>query len=127
MQTNANVINWFEIPADDFKRAKKFYETIFEIIIPEQTTGDYTQGFFPYQMGSGKLSGAIVKGPNRIPAKDGALIYFNGNPDLNLPLGKIEKAGGKILVPKTQITPEVGYMAIFIDSEGNKVAIHSQN
>lgn len=127
MQTNANVINWFEVPVTDFKRAKKFYETIFEIIIPEQKMGGYTMGFFPYQMGSGKLSGAIVQGEHRIPAKDGALIYFNANPDLGLPLGKIEKAGGKILVPKTQISPEIGFFAIFIDCEGNKLALHSQN
>lgn len=126
MQTNANVLNWFEVPVTDFKRAKKFYETIFEINMAEHSMGGYMMGFFPYEMGSGKLSGAIVHGEHRVPAKDGALIYFNANPDLSSSLSRIEKAGGKILVPKTQIGPEIGFFALFIDTEGNKMALHSQ-
>lgn len=126
MQTNANVLNWFEVPAADFQRAKKFYEDIFEINIAGHSMGGYLMGFFPYEMGSGKLSGAIVHGEHRIPSKDGALIYFNANPDLSTTLNRIEKAGGKILVPKTQISPEIGFFALFIDSEGNKMALHSQ-
>ena len=126
MQKNVNVLNWFEIPVTDFKRAKKFYETIFEITMPEHSMGGYMMGFFPYEMGSGKLSGAIVQGEHRIPAKEGSLIYFNANPDLSDALGRIEKAGGKIFVPKTQISPEIGFFALFTDTEGNKVALHSQ-
>ncbi len=127
MEKNANVINWFEVPAVDFKRAKLFYENIFEISIPEHSAGGNTMGFFPYEMGSGKLSGAIVMGENRIPSNEGALLYFNANPDLSNTLARIEKAGGKILVPKTQISPEVGFFAIFFDTEGNKMALHSQH
>jgi len=59
------------------------------------------------------------------PSADGAVIYLNGNPDLSVPLGKIEEAGGHVVMPKTLINDEIGYMAFFIDTEGNKVALHS--
>lgn len=58
-------------------------------------------------------------------ATDGPLVYLNGNPDLQRVLDKVEKAGGKVVVPKTQISPEYGYMAVFIDTEGNRNALHS--
>src|SRR5688572_24630307 len=126
MEKAANVLNWFEIPVKDFARAKKFYETVFNIEMSEHQMGPYKMGFFPYEMGSGKLSGAIIHGEGYEPSDKGALIYLNGNPDLADPLSRVEKAGGKIVLPKMQITPEIGHQAYIIDTEGNKVAIHSQ-
>jgi len=127
MEQNTNVLNWFEIPVSDFNRAKKFYETIFDIQMQDMPMGDIEMSFFPYNPGSGKLSGAICKGEMYKPGSNGGpLIYFNGNPDLQAALSKVESAGGKVLMPKTEITPEIGYFAIFMDSEGNTVALHSQ-
>jgi len=60
------------------------------------------------------------------PSNDGAKIYLNGNPDLANALSKIEAAGGKIVMPKTKISDDIGYMAFFNDTEGNTVALHSQ-
>ena len=119
-----NMINWFEIPATDFDRAKMFYEKIFDAKIEAQDMMGFKMGFFPYF--EGKVSGAIVKGEGYAPNMAGALVYFNGNPDLNTVLNRVAGAGGKVLVPKTQITPEIGHFAIFTDCEGNKVALHSQ-
>ena len=82
--------------------------------------------FFPYEPGSGKLSGALVQGPMHKPSGDGVKIYLNGNPDLSVALAKIEKAGGKITMPKTKIGDDIGFMAFFVDTEGNTVALHSQ-
>lgn len=53
------------------------------------------------------------------------LVYLNANPDVQLVLDRIVAAGGKILVPKTEISPEIGYMGVFMDSEGNRVALHA--
>jgi predicted enzyme related to lactoylglutathione lyase len=53
------------------------------------------------------------------------LIYLNGNPDVQNILDKVEAAGGKISMPKTEISPEYGHMALFIDTEGNRIGIHS--
>ncbi|HEY0030606.1 MAG TPA: VOC family protein [Bacteroidia bacterium] len=125
MEKNANVINWFEIPVTDLTRAKKFYETIMDITMSENRMGPLNMGFFPYEMGSGKLSGALVEGEGYKPSSEGALIYLNCNPDLSLALNKIENAGGKTLLPKTEIGPGLGFMAFFLDTEGNKVGLHS--
>jgi predicted enzyme related to lactoylglutathione lyase len=81
--------------------------------------------FFPYDPGSGKASGALVQSDMHVPSSEGAVIYLNGNPDLQEVLSKVESAGGQIVMPKTQISQDVGYMAFFTDTEGNKVALHS--
>ena len=64
----------------------------------------------------------IVSKPS---ATDGPLIYLNGNPDVQKVLDKVEHAGGKIMVPKTMISPEFGFMAVILDTEGNRIALHS--
>ncbi len=125
-----NAINWFEIPVADFDRAKKFYETIFSYQMPENQMGQSRMGFFLYDFKAGKVGGAIVYNPELyIPNDKGTLVYLNCQPDLQIVLDKVETAGGKILTPKTIISPEqnLGYQALITDSEGNKVALHSMN
>lgn len=127
MTTKENALNWFEIPAADISRAKKFYETVFGIKMDQVEQMGMQMAFFPTEDMNGKVSGSLVQGPMHKPSTDGAKIYLNGNPDLSNALGKIEKAGGKIIMPKTKISDEIGHMAFFIDSEGNNVALHSNN
>ncbi|MBK9177679.1 MAG: VOC family protein, partial [Flavobacteriales bacterium] len=74
---------------------------------------------------NGKVGGAIVKSGMHKPSKEGTLVYLNANPDLAESLGRVEKAGGKVLMPKTHISDDIGYMAFFMDTEGNAVAMHS--
>lgn len=125
MKATENALNWFEISVSDINRAKKFYESVFGIQMPEQEMMGMKMAFFPAEDMNGKVSGGLVQGPMHKPSTDGAKIYFNGNPDLSVALGKIEKAGGKITMPKTKVSDEIGHMAFFIDSEGNNVALHS--
>lgn len=110
---NTNALNWFEIPVTDTARAKKFYEAIFDIKMDTQEMMGMEMTFFPYDMESqnGKVSGALVKGQMHKPGLDGSVIYLNANPSIQQVLSKIEAAGGKILMPKTQITEDIGYMA----------------
>lgn len=118
-----NLINWFEIPATNFDRAVGFYKCILELEIQETEMFGTKMGFFP---SDGKnVSGAIVQGDDYQPSKEGVLLYFNGGENLQIILDRIEKYNGKIIVPKTQISPEMGYFGMFIDTEGNKLAIHS--
>lgn len=121
-----NAISWFEIPATDLARAQKFYETILGISMSPLDLQNIKMRMFPIegQMGVG---GAVVDsgGFHRPSATDGPLIYLNANPDVQLVLDKVEKAGGQILVPKTMISPEYGHMGVFLDTEGNRIAIHS--
>lgn len=127
MTSQANALNWFEISVSDIKRAVTFYETIFGIEMPVQEMMGMQMANFPSEDMNGKVSGALVQGPMHKPSADGAKIYLNGNPDLANALSRIEAAGGKILMPKTKISDEIGYMAFFTDSEGNTVALHSNN
>ncbi len=122
-----NAISWFEIPAIDLGRAQKFYETIFNIQMIPFDTPNFQMRMFPVEDMMTGIGGAISKaeGFYKPSATDGPLVYLNGNPDLQNVLDKIEAAGGKIVVPKTQISPEYGYMAVFTDTEGNRVALHS--
>jgi len=127
MKDQGNALNWFEISVQDLDRAKKFYETIFDIVMPVQDMGGALMAFFPYAPGSGKVSGALVKGPSHTPSKDGAKIYLNGNPNLDTALSLVEGSGGKVLEPKFKISDEVGFMAWFSDTEGNVLALHSNH
>lgn len=124
MDISVNILNWFEISVSNITRAKKFYETIFSVQLEESDMMGMKMAMFPYDMG-GKVSGALVQSEMHKPSTDGAKIYFNGNPDLDTALSKVDAAGGKITMPKTKISDDVGYMAFFIDTEGNGVALHS--
>lgn len=123
-----NAINWFEIPAQDIDRAKTFYETIFGFRMPDLDIGDgLKMALFPAE--SGTVGGALIQ--NQVfykPSKtNGPLIYLNANPDLQQVLDKVEGAGGEVSIPKRIISDENGYMAIIIDTEGNRIALHSNN
>lgn len=120
-----NLINWFEIPAIDFERAVFFYKTILKVDIKETELFGTKMGFFPTD--GTNVSGAIVQGEDYTPSTNGILAYLNGGNDLQTVLNKVETNHGKILVPKTQISPEMGYFGLFIDTEGNKMAVHSIN
>ncbi len=121
-----HAISWFEIPAADLDRATKFYETIFGFTMQPLDFPNIRMRMFPLEDMMG-IGGAIVDsgGFHKPSATDGPLIYLNANPDVQLILEKVEAAGGKIMVPKTQISPEYGDMAVIIDTEGNRIAFHS--
>jgi uncharacterized protein len=120
-----NLINWFEIPAKDIGRAKEFYHRILGLELTETEMFGTKMAFFPTD--GSNVSGAIVQGDDYSPSTEGALVYLNGGKDLGAALSKVESAGGKVIVPKTQISPEMGYFAMFFDTEGNKIALHSPN
>ena len=126
MDAQSNNLNWFEVPASDINRAKSFYEKIFEIEMPVQEMMGMKMANFPWEMGSGKAAGALVQGDMHKPSMDGTVIYLNANPDLSNVLERVDGAGGKVIMPKTKITDEIGFMAFFVDSEGNRMALHSQ-
>ncbi len=121
-----NAISWFEIPATDLDRAQKFYETIFDIKMMPMDMENIQMRMFPLEDMMG-VGGALCTsgGFHKPSATDGPLIYLNGNPDVEKVLEKVESAGGKIMLPKTEISPEYGFMAVIIDTEGNRIGLHS--
>jgi uncharacterized protein len=125
MSEATNALNWFEIPANNIGRAAKFYETIFEITMHQMEMMGMKMAMFPADSASGKAGGALVQSDMHKPATTGSIIYLNANPDLQLVLNRMEKAGGKIGMPKTLIDEQTGYMAFFTDTEGNYMGLHS--
>jgi len=119
-----NFISWFEIPAYNHYRSVAFYNYIYGIEITTVEINGLAMGFFPAESGIG---GAIVTGPGCIPSEIGPLIYLNGGEDLNNVLCRINEAGGRVLMEKTYISESAGYFALFIDSEGNRLALHSKH
>ena len=117
-------VSWFEIPAVDFHQAVHFYNQIFGIEMVQNITDVNAMAFFPVTNGIG---GAVISGPGSVPSDTGPLIYLNGGKDLSDVLNKVEEAGGRIVMPKTPIGEDAGYFAIFIDCQGNKLALHSKN
>jgi predicted enzyme related to lactoylglutathione lyase len=126
MSAQTNAINWFEIPVTDIDRAKKFYEQIFEIKMDEMEMPGMKYAMFPFAPASGKASGGLAQSEMHKPGMTGSILYLNANPDLQNVLNRIEKAGGKITMQKTSIG-ENGFMAFFNDTEGNNIALHSNN
>ena len=118
----SNAINWFEIPATNLKRAVKFYEEVLEAELQPMESNGLKMAFFPAS--DNGVGGSVKYGDDSKPNPDGTLIYLNGGDDLAKPLSRVEKAGGKILMPKTSIGPN-GFMAHLMDTEGNKIALHS--
>lgn len=121
----ANAINWFEIPASNLNRACNFYGNVLGIDVHVQEIQGMQMGFL--HGGEDGVGGALVEGEGYVPTEAGSLIYLNGGDDLSTPLARVEEAGGAVVLPKTQISEEIGYFAIFKDSEGNRIAFHSPN
>lgn len=121
-----HAISWFEIPALDIDRAQKFYETIFQVTLTPLEVPGLLMRSFPLDDPMEGVGGTIIKTDMHIPsATHGPLLYLNANPDVQIVLDRVEAAGGQVIVPKTEISEEYGFMGVFIDTEGNRIALHS--
>jgi predicted enzyme related to lactoylglutathione lyase len=127
MNTKENSLNWFEIPANDIARARKFYDTIFDITMadPMNEMPGMEMAFFPWEAGSGKATGALVKSDQHTPSAEGTIVYLNANPNMDPVIARVEAAGGSVSAPKMSIG-EHGHIAFIMDTEGNKIGLHSE-
>ena len=117
------LINWFDIPVEDIERAGKFYGTILDVELNHLETPDFVMKWFPAPS-LAESEGGLIQGGGRKPSRDGTVVYFNGGTDLDTILSRVEAAGGRIEMPKTG-DDSSGYVAFFIDTEGNKIGLHS--
>jgi len=125
-----NTIYWVEIPVLHFERAKKFYETVFAIeieLVPNTRGKEGKYGIFPLDPAALGGGAAIIEGEGYMPSAKGALPYIDRGEDLAIPLARVEEAGGTIVKPKSENGGRKGFIAIFIDTEGNKIGLHSNN
>jgi uncharacterized protein len=128
MATQTHAINWFEIPVSDFDRAKHFYETIFAYKMNDRQVGNARMGFLQHDMEGEGRGGAIVYDPAfYTPSANGTLVYLNCEPNIQKVIDRVIPAGGQILQNKTQVavTQDLGYWALIMDTEGNRIALHA--
>jgi predicted enzyme related to lactoylglutathione lyase len=118
-----NLISIVEIPTVNFTRAVRFYQAIMGIHIEQVDMDGVQMGLFPG--GDNAVSVALIGGGGYKPSADGTIVYLNAGDDLQIMLNKIEANGGKVLIPKTAIAPEMGFYAMFLDTEGAKLGLHS--
>ena len=145
MRLSRHVAPWFEIPVTDMERAMKFYSHVLDVELKAFKFGIHTVAEIPSASGlrsggdadddisndSGVggadiVDGMLVCGRKYVPGENGVLLYLNGGPDLAVPLGRVEEAGGEVLTPKMPVGSR-RYVAIFKDTEGNRIAFHQYN
>ena len=128
MEQKNNVVGWFEIPVKDMDRAVKFYETFLGFQLQREKLGSLDMAWFPWiQTGHGAAGSLVYASTAYKPSKNGTLVYFTAHSgDLNNELSRVEKAGGKVIQKKTLITEEIGNKAVLLDTEGNRIALHSR-
>jgi predicted enzyme related to lactoylglutathione lyase len=128
MDQKNNVVGWFEIPVHDMERAMKFYQTVFGLTLERHILGPLDMAWFPaVQNGAGAAGSLVHHATAYKPSTDGTLVYFTAHSgDLSQELARVEGAGGKVLLGKRLIKEDIGYMALLIDTEGNRIAMHSR-
>ena len=128
MTKNPHTISWFEVPVTSISRATDFYETVFQTSLNKEEFQGTKMAIFPSSGDKNTFTvhGALVEGEGYTPSQTGPLLYFNAGSDLTETLNKVEASGGKVTLPKTSIG-EHGFMAHLIDTEGNRIALYSQN
>jgi uncharacterized protein len=119
----SSVINWFDIPARDFDRAVRFYETVLACKLHQENMLGAQMAIFA--AAPGEATGAIMAREGVTPGPGGTTIYLKAGADLAPALARVPAAGGQVVFPKTFIKEGFGYFAIMIDSEGNAVGLHS--
>ena len=113
---------WFEIPAHDLTRAQRFYEQVTGASLKRETFGPAEMAVFPHKKPGS--SGAIMKGAGFTPSESGTIVYI-GLDDIKPLLSKVEKAGGAVVLPRTELPGGIGFFAQIRDTEGNRVGVFS--
>jgi len=121
----SNPVVYFEIPVNDIDRAIKFYQSVLQFDFEKEEIDGNQMALFPFVEKNSGISGALAKGEIYKPTKDGVLIYFKTE-NIDGTLKLVVANGGKILYPKTS-NGDLGSVAEFEDSEGNRIALHQSN
>ena len=121
MTAAPNPVPYFEIPVTDLDRAVAFYSAVFGYDFTRETVDGYEMALFPYDPNGHGASGALAKGDVYVPSKTGPILYFRVA-DIDSVLARAAAQGGKILYPKKSIG-DLGFVAEFEDSEGNRIAL----
>ncbi|MNR78095.1 Glyoxalase-like domain protein [compost metagenome] len=122
MQTK---INWFEIPSSDFARATRFYETLFDTSLRIEPGNAELMQMAVFTDPVGICCGCVTHSEHQLPSSSGTMIYLDAGPSIDTVIQRITLAGGKVYLPKTQLPDDIGYIAHFVDTEGNLIGLHA--
>ncbi len=118
-----DAISWFEIPATDLARAKRFYETVLAAELRSETMGPHQLAVFPYAAPG--VGGCVIAGEGLRPSAEGNVVYLQAGSSIKAALGRVQRAGGKIALDATALPDGMGVFAHIIDTEGNRVGLHA--
>jgi predicted enzyme related to lactoylglutathione lyase len=121
--TQHHAVNWFEIPVHDIDRAQAFYERVLSAPLHRESMGPHTLAVFPYD--DNAVGGCLMAGSGVEPSAEGALVYLNAKPSLDVVLARVEAAGGRITTPKVALPGDMGVFAHITDTEGNRLGLHA--
>ena len=113
---------WFDIPVAELDRARDFYSAVLGVGVAKETFGETSFCVIDHEDGNG---GCLVINPDNVSQR-GALLYLNTDGRIRDALAQAEKHGGSIIEPLHSIGPH-GFRAIVLDSEGNRIALHSRD
>jgi predicted enzyme related to lactoylglutathione lyase len=119
-----NPVGWFEIYVQDMARARKFYETVFEVKLEKLPAPDIELWAFPMSMERTGAGGALVRMEGFAPGGNSVLVYFSCE-DCAVEASRVKQAGGRIQKEKMPIG-EYGFIALVFDTEGNMLGLHSR-
>ena len=112
---------WFDIPVADLDRAQKFYSGVLAINVAKEQFGEISFCVLEHAEGNG---GCLIERPEEVSGKSGILVYLNADGRLRDAVAKTTELGGSVIEDVHSIGPH-GFRALVLDSEGNRIAIHS--
>lgn len=117
-----NQFVWIDIPVINLDRALAFYSAVMGEKLTKESGPGFSFGLFPHS--ETNVAGCLTQSDDNKPSDKGPLVYLNTDGRIDRAIDAVKTNGGKILQEKHPIG-EHGYRAIIIDSEGNRVALHS--
>lgn len=118
-----HLIHWIEIPTKDLDKARSFYEKVLQVDLEVLPLGPVKYALFPTE--DRYNTGALVQGEGYEPSPQGTIVYLDGSGGIDQMLGRVVQAGGRILLSKTFLSPEAGFIGYFLDTDGNKIGLQS--
>ena len=120
-----NAVVWSEIAVSDLKRATAFYEKLLDGKLKQETFGAFRIACFPYEEGG--IGGCLVHGEGYQPSARGTVTYLAATPGIDAALERARSLGAMMLMPKTALPGEQGYIAHLMDCEGNRIGLHAMS
>ncbi|WP_323121421.1 VOC family protein [Burkholderia alba] len=122
--TLERAIAWFDIPSIDFDRAIRFYEEVLQTKLQREVLGGVPMAIFGHE--DATTGGSIVYDPQQIkPSANGVLVYLNAGASVTSALDRAKRAGGLVQGTVVELPNNYGYIGYLIDTEGNRVGLHS--